>query len=56
MLALPVAVKASIPAVATESRAAFRELWVAQASFLRDGEDIIPVGQTGEAARSPGLP
>lgn len=56
VLAFPVTVKASVPGKVTESRAAFKELRVAQASFLSEGEDTGTVRPIGEAARSPGLP
>lgn len=39
VLALPVAVKASVPEKVTESSAAFKELRVAQVFLLREGED-----------------
>lgn len=39
VLALPVAVNASVPEKVTESSAAFKELQVVQVSLLREGED-----------------
>lgn len=44
-------VKASVPAESTVSRAAFRELWVAQDFFLRKAEDTI---EGGRSERPPG--
>lgn len=41
VLALPMAGKAPVLGGATKSRAAFRELWVARASFLREAEDTV---------------
>lgn len=52
-LALPVAVKASVPGKVTESRVALKELQVAQVSFLSEGEDTDTERPIGEAARSP---